>query len=519
MLACVHEQLFGPCGLKPGRKILVAVSGGLDSTALVWALRQLGVPMLLAHAQFHLRGDDSLADQAFIEAMARQWQLPLHVKAFKQDLDRQSTDASLQMRARELRRDWLQKLRKAEDAHAIAMAHHADDQAETILMRLLAGSGIEGLAGMRPRHERILRPMLPLFKAELQAAAETLALPWREDRSNAAPDYWRNRLRLEVLPLLDALRPGSTAVLARSGERFAQSAWLYRQALQRAQDALRLHNDVQHDVWDLPKLLAHPAGVLLLEARLRSLGVGGPQARDIWQGLQNSGTQSGAAWTLPKGRLVLDRKRLHFFPSMNGQEAHRQATRPKQQHREQASAPKADTSESPAWRLGRPPLRGSWPSGRLRVLAMPGRKMGAAQVDGYHRPAIKGAGKGHARSQKKDQKQRLSMQDLALQANPSERVYMDAAALRKLMDQAPDPDTPFLLQPWPAGAYFHPLPGGKKRSLKRYLTDCKVSSAVKPEVLVLACGERILWVPGWGLDRRVAPRAGCAAWEWRWEAR
>lgn len=496
------SQLFGPCGLAPGRTLIVALSAGLDSTMLAWALRHLEVPMVLAHAQFHLRGQDSLADQHFVEALARQWDLPLQVKTFERPepgTHGKSGKPSLQMWARDMRRSWLGDLKSSVNAHAIATAHHADDQAETILMRFLAGSGIEGLGGIRPRHEGFIRPFLGIHKKELLEAADGLGLSWREDRSNAEATYWRNRLRLEVLPALEAMRKGSVGLLARSGERFAQTAVLYRAGLQAAEASIRLHPPTNQsgeaatrESWDLHRLRQHPAGALVLEQRLKAWGAERAQAAECWAQLTEPGRcTSGAHWKFPKGTLILDRHRLVFVSS-------------KAAAAEGANQHEADALQALDLQpLPHPPFRFAHPAGRLRVLAMPGRKLRGEHAlvhPASHSQHRKPGDARHGRP------------------NPSDRIFMDAAALRQFQSKAAAADGSLVLRTWRPGDYFHPLPSGKKRSLKRYLTDRKVPSELKSKVLVLACGERIVWVPGWGLDRRIAARPGCDAWEWRWEA-
>ncbi len=493
VLETVREQLFGPCRLAPGRRIILAVSGGLDSTVLAWTLHSLNMPLILAHGQFGLRGAESAADQAFVEAMAHQWQLPLRVRAFA--VGESQAGQSVQMQARNARRAWLLELKGMASAHAVATAHHADDQAETVVMRLMAGSGVEGLAGIRPRHEGFIRPMLPLPKAALRAAAECIGLPWREDRSNAQSTYWRNQIRLELLPQMERMRPGSKRVLARAGERFAQTAVLYRAGLEAATAALRLPLDHPGEAWDLRRLRRHPAAALLLESRLKGLGAERAQAAECWARIQTPhSSASGAQWHFPEGRMVLDRDRLLFLPG-------------------QTSTANPCAAPTLPKVLAAPPLRMAMEQGRLRVLAVPGHKVKARMVE-HHRSQDNSG----ARS--------------AL-PNPSDRVWMDAGALARMMaeqrvdarsqesrtpDARPGDFPAWVIRPWRSGDYFHPLPGGKKRSLKRYLTDRKVTPAAKKDVLVLACGERILWVPGWGLDKRVAPRPGCPAWDLRWEA-
>lgn len=187
--------------------VVAACSGGADSVALVYLLRQLseefGYRLIIAHVDHGLRGEESAADRCFVEQMATELRLPVHaVTADVRDYARQQ-QLSQQEAAREVRYAWLYEVAAQYPAAVIATGHHRGDQAETVLLHLLRGAGSCGLGGIRPRRGQIIRPLLCLERKETEAVCRAYQIVPRFDSSNAKTNYMRNRIRLELLPLLE----------------------------------------------------------------------------------------------------------------------------------------------------------------------------------------------------------------------------------------------------------------------------------------------------------------------------
>lgn len=204
--------------------VVVACSGGADSLALLHALRTLcaatkisfpAVTLHVAHLDHGLRGAAGAADAAFVREVASAWGLPYTIGVVAA-ATRNGWRGSVEAAAREARYHFLRGVATAIGAERIALGHTADDQAETVLMHFLRGSGLDGLAGMRPRAGGLVRPLLSLRRADTVAYCAALGLTPREDATNNDPRYTRNRIRHELLPQLETYQPQIRATLARN---------------------------------------------------------------------------------------------------------------------------------------------------------------------------------------------------------------------------------------------------------------------------------------------------------------
>ncbi|MBI1740838.1 MAG: tRNA lysidine(34) synthetase TilS, partial [Candidatus Koribacter versatilis] len=198
--------------VKAGDRVAVAVSGGVDSVALLLLLlelrSELGIVLSVAHVNHKLRGEESDEDERFVAELARSQDLALHSCAAPLD---QKPVSGIEAAARKLRYAFFRQLAREGRVSKIATAHTLDDQAETVLLRILRGTGLRGLAGIHPRlvleeegraFGEVIRPLLGIRRAELEEFLRERGQPWREDSSNRDPVYLRNRVRHRVLPLL-----------------------------------------------------------------------------------------------------------------------------------------------------------------------------------------------------------------------------------------------------------------------------------------------------------------------------
>jgi len=189
------------------RKLLVAVSGGLDSMVLSDLLRLLNYEISIAHCNFNLRGNESDGDEDFIAQYAEENNLHFFVTRFDTITFASDHKLSIQVAARQLRYLWFDELLRENNVDHLLTAHHLDDSIETFLINLTRGTGLEGLMGIPHQNGKIIRPLLPFTRDEILAYAKENNVQWREDSSNASNKYLRNKLRHDVVPLLKGLNP------------------------------------------------------------------------------------------------------------------------------------------------------------------------------------------------------------------------------------------------------------------------------------------------------------------------
>lgn len=200
--------------LQPGQKVLVAVSGGPDSVALLSILHQLApawnFSLTVVHCNYGLRGAESDGDASFVAALCRRLELPCHIRRLTVDRGGTGESSSLQARAREARYRLFRDVVAELGADRVALGHTADDQAETVLLRMLRGAGLRGLAGMpHIRESLFVRPLLSRSRQEILAYLQAVGLSYRTDSSNAKSIYLRNRVRHELLPVMQSLAPAA----------------------------------------------------------------------------------------------------------------------------------------------------------------------------------------------------------------------------------------------------------------------------------------------------------------------
>ncbi|WP_255689446.1 MULTISPECIES: tRNA lysidine(34) synthetase TilS [unclassified Tenacibaculum] len=205
------------------KKLLIAISGGVDSVVLTHLLHQLKFNISLAHCNFQLRGKESDLDEVFINDLGKKLSLNTHTIQFKTDEYAKKHKLSTQLAARKLRYNWFNQLAKEHDFDYILTAHHADDNLETFLINLTRGTGLEGLTGIPVVNGNIVRPLLVFSREEIKNFATTNAIQWREDASNSEIKYLRNKIRHQIIPTLKELNPSLLNSFIKTNEFLKQS--------------------------------------------------------------------------------------------------------------------------------------------------------------------------------------------------------------------------------------------------------------------------------------------------------
>jgi tRNA(Ile)-lysidine synthase len=284
-------------------KILLAVSGGVDSVVLGHLFHQANFNFGIAHCNFQLRGNDSVEDANFVKKLAEKWQVPYFEIAFDTNNYVKKNKVSTQVAARDLRYNWLEKIRHEHDFAYLATAHHLDDSLETVLYNFTKGCGIRGLHGILPKVKNIIRPLLFTYKKEVLLFAKKHKIFFREDVSNAADKYARNNIRHHVIPALEKINPSLQKTAAENIHRLQETEQLFNYAIALLQKEITEQRDEQLFI-HLQKLKATPAPSTLLFEILYPYGFNNDQTAQMMNSIEN---QAGAIFHSPTHQVLLDR--------------------------------------------------------------------------------------------------------------------------------------------------------------------------------------------------------------------
>ena len=228
-LAFINDNhLFNPTA-----RVLLAVSGGLDSVVMAELFHRSGQPFAIAHVNFGLRGAESDDDALFVKNKAEYYGVPVHLTRFDTTTFANEQDLSIQMAARELRYGWFAELLCEHEYACVATAHHQNDVLETLLLNLTRGTGLAGLHGIASSGQNIVRPLLFATRDQIAQYATERKLTYREDSSNQSDKYARNRIRHHVVPVLTNLNPGLWQTIPRTVERLRAAESLMQMELRR----------------------------------------------------------------------------------------------------------------------------------------------------------------------------------------------------------------------------------------------------------------------------------------------
>lgn len=475
-----REKLFSPHD-----RLLLAVSGGLDSSVLCELCHRAGYHFAIAHCNFQLRGTESERDEEFVRNLAKHYQKPFHVIRFDTQQYAAIAKVSIQVAARKLRYDWFNSIleqwgleagqhagntaRRPYNVWALT-AHHLDDNVETLLMNFFKGTGIAGLRAMLPKQGKIVRPLLFASRTILQEFATAQGLQWIEDSSNSSDKYTRNRIRHQLIPRIEECLPGSIHNLSENISRFREIEMLYRRSVDtQLQRLLHAKGTETH----IPVLLLRqsaPLATLVFELA-RPFGFSPRQTPEIIALLDST---PGRYVLSPTHRILKDRNWLIISPLHEQETGHILIESPDATVRYEQGELRMQLLALPASAYTNPgPLN---PTASLSPSA-PSTSTTPASVN-----AASGSPKPTTPS---DLIQTLS------QTSPG-IAFLDARSIT----------FPLLLRKWRPGDYFYPLGLRKKKKLNRFFIDNKLSLADKEKVWVLEMDKKIIWVIGLRIDDR-----------------
>lgn len=294
-------------------KLLVAVSGGRDSMLLLTLLYRQGIPVEVAHCNFHLRGDESDADEALVRAYTTRLGITLHVQHFDTKAYAEQHKVSIQMAARDLRYAWFEELRGKQNCSYIAVAHHKNDHVETVLVNLVRGTGLLGLQGILPKRDRLIRPLLFLDSKDVSNVVDQLQIPYRDDSSNFSNKYTRNKIRLDIIPEFEKLNPEFVDVMEDNIQRFQEAQHVLQLFVRNMRD--EIFKNTGEEEWTIGKETLEDKDLALVYYLFEPFGFNKAVIKDFMGSLNK---RSGLVFESGNWQLLLDRTVVYLRKAKGG---------------------------------------------------------------------------------------------------------------------------------------------------------------------------------------------------------
>ena len=288
-------------------RLVVACSGGIDSMTLCDLLLTNNQSFSIAHCNFKLRGKESDKDEQFVREYAKENNLTYYATEFKTNDLAKENKQSIQLTARNLRYDWLEKIRKQDGAHFILTAHHLDDQVETMFANIINGTGIKGLHGMLVKQGKIVRPLLEISKDEIESYSKENSIIYREDASNLEDKYQRNFIRHHISPLFKNVNIQYKNNFSNLAKRILDYEYLSKLSIDKIKNKQLINNELYSYI-SIFFLKNHKAKSTVIYELFSPYGFGIEECKSIEKYLE--APQSGKQFLSDSHRILVDRKRL-----------------------------------------------------------------------------------------------------------------------------------------------------------------------------------------------------------------
>lgn len=305
-----HIDRFQLC--KPTDRILLAVSGGVDSMVMLHLFREANFSVAVAHANFQLREEDSDGDEQFVRNTCTALNIPYYVHRFATQEYADLNGLSIQMAARDLRYTWFNVMLEEHGYSHLATAHHLNDSIETTLLGWIHGASLESFGGIPVKNEKIIRPLLFASRASVEQYAAEKKISWREDRSNRSDDYQRNFLRHHIIPKLKEINPSLEETVQRGREKMRGELALIERGLESWKAAfVNVTAGEDRFIIDKKGFGELSTGASILWKCVKHLGFNFDTCVDVIASLQG---QPGKRFLSPSYELVVDREHLIITP-------------------------------------------------------------------------------------------------------------------------------------------------------------------------------------------------------------